>query len=70
MAGVCLSHDLKQRGVSLVILHPGYVRTEMTGGNGEIGPDEAAGGMIQKIEELNLETTGRFWHSNGEALEW
>ena len=70
MAGVCLSHDLKRQEVSLVLLHPGYVRTDMTNGSGDIGPDEAARGMIKKIEELTPSMAGSFWHSNGEALEW
>ena len=38
-AGVSLAHDLKPQGVSVVILQPGFVRTEMTRGHGQIDPD-------------------------------
>ena len=31
MAGVNLSHDLKDSGIAVVLLHPGYVRTGLTG---------------------------------------
>lgn len=69
-AGVSLAHDLKPRGVAVVILHPGSVRTEMTHGQGMIAVDVAARGLLQRIDELRLETTGRFLHQNGEVLPW
>ena len=36
MAGMSLSRDLKPKGVAVALLHPGFVRTDMTGGNGYI----------------------------------
>ena len=69
-AGVSLAHDLKPRGIAVVILHPGSVRTGMTGGHGMIEPDESARGLLQRIDELGLETSGRFLHQNGEILPW
>jgi len=69
-AGVSLTHDLKPRGVAVVILHPGSVRTEMTGSQGMIEADESVRGLLQRIDELRLETTGRFLHQNGEVLPW
>jgi NAD(P)-dependent dehydrogenase (short-subunit alcohol dehydrogenase family) len=69
-AGVSLAHDLKPRGVAVVILHPGSVRTEMTHGHGMIEADESARGLLQRIDELRLETSGRFLHQNGDVLPW
>ncbi len=69
-AGASLAHDLAPRGVAVVMLHPGSVRTEMTGGHGAIEADESARGLLQRIDELRLETTGRFLHQNGEVLPW
>ena len=69
-AGVSLAHELKPRAVSVVILHPGFVRTEMTRGQGQIDPDESVRGLLQRIDELKIETTGRFLHQNGEILPW
>ena len=69
-AGKSLSVDLKPRGIAVAILHPGYVRTDMTGHNGLINTDESASGLLQRMEELTLETSGSFWHSNGELLPW
>ena len=71
MAGKSLAVDLKPKGISVGILHPGLVSTRMTGftSNG-IQPKESVKGLIQRIDELTLENTGTFWHSNGEILPW
>lgn len=70
IAGVSLARDLEPRGVSVAILHPGLVGTEMIGGYGDITPDQAAERLAQRIEELNAANSGTFWHSNGEVLPW
>ena len=54
----------------MAILHPGFVRTGMTGGNGLIDAPESAAGLLARIDELNLENSGTFWHMNGEVLPW
>ncbi len=69
-AGKSMAHDLKPRGISVALLHPGYVQTEMVNHGGDISADEAAERLAKRIEELNLENTGTFWHSNGEVLPW
>lgn len=69
-AGVSLARDLEPKQIAVVILHPGFVRTEMTGGNGGIEPEEAARGLLTRIDELQLSTSGRFLHMNGESLPW
>ena len=69
-AGVSLAHDLKPRGIAVAILHPGAVRTGMTNGQGNIDPEASARGLLQRIDELQLETTGRFLHENGTVLPW
>ena len=69
-AGKSLAVDLQELGIAVAILHPGYVQTDMVGGRGDIGADVAAGRLIQRIEGLNLDNTGSFWHSNGELLPW
>jgi hypothetical protein len=35
-----------------------------------IQPKESVKGLIQRIDELTLENTGNFWHSNGDVLPW
>ncbi len=71
MAGKSLSVDLKPRGISVAILHPGLVSTRMTGFNSNgIEPKESVNGLLQRIDELTLENSGTFWHSNGDILPW
>lgn len=65
-----LAMDLKPKGISVAVLHPGYVQTRMVGFTGDISAEQAATGLKQRIEELSLDNTGGFWHSNGEALPW
>jgi len=69
-AGVSLARDLQARGIAVAILHPGYVRTDMTGNSGLIDVDESVAGLLARIDELTLETSGSFWHTNGEVLPW
>ena len=69
-AGVSLAIDLRSRGIAVAILHPGYVRTEMTGGSGLIEARESVAGLLERIAELNLESSGSFWHTNGDVLPW
>jgi NAD(P)-dependent dehydrogenase (short-subunit alcohol dehydrogenase family) len=68
--GKSLANDLKQHGVAVVQIHPGFVQTRMVGFNGDISPEQAAAGIAARIDELTLETTGSFWHSNGQPLPW
>ena len=69
-AGVSLAHALRPRGITVALLHPGYVRTDMTGGNGHIDPDQAAAQLLEQIEALEIEDSGCFRHANGEVLPW
>jgi NAD(P)-dependent dehydrogenase (short-subunit alcohol dehydrogenase family) len=69
-AGKSLAIDLQASGIAVAVLHPGYVRTRMTGFNGQIDPPEAAAGLLQRMDELTLGNSGQFWHANGEALPW
>ena len=51
-----------------MLLHPGWVRTDMTGGAGLIDVDESAAGLIERLDELSMATTGTFVHQSGERL--
>ncbi len=68
--GRCLAIDLKERGIAVAQLHPGFVKTRMVNFSGVITPEESVAGLAERIEALNLENSGSFWHSNGEELPW
>ena len=74
IAGVSLARDLADRSVAVLMVHPGSVRTDLTAsvmsaGQG-IDVEESASGIIARIDELTVETTGRFMHAKGEPLPW
>ena len=69
MVGTNLRHDLEPKGIAVALLHPGLVATDMTGGAG-ITPAKSAKGLIERIDELDLENTGGFWHAEGYRLPW
>jgi NAD(P)-dependent dehydrogenase (short-subunit alcohol dehydrogenase family) len=69
-AGVSLARDLRGSGIAVAILHPGFVRTDMTDGSGTVEPDQAAKQLVDRLDALTLETTGTFWHANGQVLPW
>jgi NAD(P)-dependent dehydrogenase (short-subunit alcohol dehydrogenase family) len=69
--GKSLAMDLKPQGITVLLLHPGYVKTEMTGQQGLIDTEESARGLFKVIEDhKGLKDTGTFWHANGEKLPW
>jgi NAD(P)-dependent dehydrogenase (short-subunit alcohol dehydrogenase family) len=64
-----LMHELRPGGIAVTLLHPGLVATDMTAGRG-VSPEDSAAGLIQRIDELTLETSGGFWHAEGYELPW
>jgi NAD(P)-dependent dehydrogenase (short-subunit alcohol dehydrogenase family) len=69
-AGMSLARDLASAGIAVAILHPGFVRTDMTGKSGNIDPADAAKQLVDRLDALTPETTGTFWHANGQVLPW
>lgn len=69
MAVKSMSIDLKPQGITSTILHPGYVRTDMTGGNGNMDVDESVRGMLDVLES-GVPLNGEWYHSSGRHLPW
>lgn len=74
MSAKLLSLDLKERGVAVVAVHPGFMRTEMTKGvgfdkfwdeGGAVTPDVAAESLAQWIETFDISKTGQYWAPRG-----
>ncbi len=65
-----LSIDLRPSAVGVLILHPGWVRTDMGGPNGLIDVEESVSGMRTVIDHFKLTETGRFFKYDGVALPW
>ncbi|KAH8171742.1 short chain dehydrogenase domain-containing protein [Sarocladium implicatum] len=74
MVGKLLSLDLKGDGVVVSIVHPGFMRTEMTAGvgfdkywddGGAVTPDVAAKGLLEWTDKLDMPQTGEYWAPRG-----
>lgn len=64
-----LSVELKGRGIGMLILHPGGVKTRMGPRNG-ISPEESVAGMRSMIEKFTMDDTGCFFRYDGERMPW
>jgi NAD(P)-dependent dehydrogenase (short-subunit alcohol dehydrogenase family) len=73
-----MSVDLKEQSVTVIILHPGVVKTNLDprwkeGGSdvqGAVLPEQAAGELWKVLANKGLESTGKFYHRSGEELPW
>jgi len=69
-AAKSLSIDWKEDGISILILHPGWVKTDMGGDNAKLEIPDSISQMIKVINDLNLTNSGSFVNYAGEKLEW
>ena len=70
-----LAVDLRNKGVAVVLLHPGIVRTNMTtaieeGNALAVEPDEAVKELWTVLREKGMDDSGKWWHRNGKELPW
>ncbi|ACT48683.1 SDR family oxidoreductase [Methylotenera mobilis] len=65
-----LATDLQPQGISVVILHPGWVQTDMGGSNALIDTKTSVAGMRRVIEYLKLSNTGCFIAYDGQSINW
>ena len=74
MSAKLLSLDLKERGVAVASVHPGFMRTDMTKNvgfdkfwddGGAVTPDVAAKSLVDWIETFDISKTGQYWAPRG-----
>lgn len=62
--------DVKDRGIVIGLVHPGWVQTDMGGAAAEITPEESARGIRDVAASWTLDQSGDFKKWNGEAHPW
>lgn len=65
-----LTYTLKPRKISVVMLHPGWVRTDMGGASAHLGVDESVTAMRRLIAGLKPTDSGRFYNYDGREFPW
>lgn len=65
-----LAFDLREKGVSIGLVHPGYVQTDMGGAGADITPRESAAGIRGVIDRMNIDNSGGFYKWSGEPHAW
>jgi len=62
--------DVKSRGISCVVLNPGWVKTDMGGPNAKLAPEQSVTAMRRVIAELGPNESGRFYNYDGREYPW
>lgn len=70
MAMVTIAKDLEGQGVTVIVVHPGWVRTDMGGPSAAISPEESVDGLLQVIGSVDVSQTGRFFNYDGSGIPW
>ncbi|WP_147653551.1 SDR family oxidoreductase [Vulcaniibacterium gelatinicum] len=70
MATVQLAHALAPRGIVVVALHPGWVRTDMGNPDAPLAPEESVAGLLQVLERVSPADSGRFFDWQGQPIAW
>jgi NAD(P)-dependent dehydrogenase (short-subunit alcohol dehydrogenase family) len=64
------ANDLKSRKVSVAVISPGWVKTDMGGPSASITPKTSADGIRKVIAKLGTKTSGHFFNYSGEEIPW
>lgn len=62
--------DVKERGIIVVLLHPGWVKTDMGGPDADITTEESVAGTMTLADRLTIDDSGEFFNWNGEHHAW
>ncbi len=65
-----LASELKPQGIPVLIVHPGWVKTEMGGEGAQLSPEESAAQLLKLIDKFDIASTGKFLAWNGKELAW
>ena len=70
MAMTTIARDLKAQGVTVIVVHPGWVRTDMGGPSASISAAESVDGLMRVIDTVGVGDTGSFFNYDGSRIPW
>ena len=65
-----LAVDLAPRGVTAVVLHPGWVRTDMGGADADLSPEQSVRDVRALLARLTPADSGKFFNHDGSEIPW
>lgn len=65
-----VSSELASEGFTSIVMHPGWVRTDMGGANATLSKTESVSGMLGVIDNLTTGSNGKFFNYDGSELPW
>ncbi len=70
MAMTTIAKDLEGQGVTVVVVHPGWVRTDMGGSSASLSVEESVDGLMHVIDSVSMVDTGSFFNYDGTSIPW
>mgnify|MGYP003301553583 FL=1 len=70
MFSIAMKNELESQRISILIMHPGWVETDMGGPHAPLSVEESVSGIKHRIKEQTLENTGRYVQFDGTPIEW
>ncbi|MEN1957054.1 SDR family oxidoreductase [Luteimonas changyuni] len=70
MVTALLAQALAERGIVVIAVSPGWVRTEMGGSDADVAPEDAVAGMLRQVDALGEGDSGRFLGTDGKTIAW
>lgn len=70
MAGKNLALELAGKKIVVLLVHPGWVQTDMGGRSAPVTPNDSATGIITLAEKSTMDDTGKFFTYDGRPLAW
>jgi NAD(P)-dependent dehydrogenase (short-subunit alcohol dehydrogenase family) len=70
MMNSSLALELGPRGFTCVVMHPGWVKTDMGGEGADITPEESVKGLLDVFAGLTPEDNGKFYNYQGQEIPW
>jgi NAD(P)-dependent dehydrogenase (short-subunit alcohol dehydrogenase family) len=70
MAMVNAAHELRNHGITILLLHPGWVQTDMGGPSAPVSIEQSITGMRRVVDKATQAETGHFYDYTGRQLPW
>jgi len=71
MVSATIGREIKKSGINIATaaVHPGWIPTRLTGGQGNVDISESSEGMYNVLQNLTMENTGKYWHWQGHEMD-